>query len=791
MTYTPQTWNDFDPTKPVSAARMTHIEDGIAATATVADGSSNASNITSGTLAAARVGDLSGLYATVAGAARNPLTGWFHPEGNGTITYGKGVTQAQAQANAAAVQAAIDAANNGGGVAANTAGGGIVDIRDVIEVYTASAVSALTLYSGVHLVGHGIGGDVFSGTDANLPYRASVLRLWSGANQDLIRTANFATLTGQSSPSAYATPSRFGLHNLVLDGNKSGNSSGIPLRIFGRSYRIEHVTIQNGAAGGVYSEYGSGGYEMEARWNDFTITDCAGKQLEWRGPHDSQFVNGTVGHPDAAATHGIQIVQGAYVGGEQFSNVHVWGTYATHWWEIGTSNGYFTNCTSDGNGITFTGSGNTWSGTIYGTLTPGQYAVKMGDTVSRTIGQNTIRGRVFNFKGSPYAVQTLTTNTSGNRFQATANMGGESRYQAKGLPATLSGAAIVTDTTLNLVTTANLPTTSSGTSGYASDGTNRTSTLAWTGKTGTTLTGVTGLPAGGLASGAVVFLQSLNFGTGDFGNDSFEVIDYDSPTSFGLWRIQSTPNANANHNAIMRVSGRVFADEGTIIANNSGGIGSLLKAGSGLPTFSGTAGDYYFRTDTPSTSAQRLYICTGTTNWIPVITPSPMEVVAGGMGFLWENYSRNAVGSSSALVSGTAYFSLFAAMPGKTLTGLAFDVITAGSGQTLVRAAVCDATTGAIVAQSADEKVTFQGTGIKVATLTSSVSVTVPTAYYAVLIGVGGTQPFLSRGNASTDAQRYGSNAYSFGRLTGQTDIPTTGPNAGSGQALWVAGVGT
>jgi parallel beta-helix repeat protein len=65
MAYSPQTWNDFDPAYPVTAARMAHIEDGVAATATVADGSTNASNITSGTLAAARVGDLSSTYAPV------------------------------------------------------------------------------------------------------------------------------------------------------------------------------------------------------------------------------------------------------------------------------------------------------------------------------------------------------------------------------------------------------------------------------------------------------------------------------------------------------------------------------------------------------------------------------------------------------------------------------------------------------------------------------------------------------------------------------------------------------
>jgi hypothetical protein len=66
MAYTKQIWNDFDPAYPVTAARQSHIEDGIEAAAAVADAASNASNITSGTLAAARVGDLSATYALVA-----------------------------------------------------------------------------------------------------------------------------------------------------------------------------------------------------------------------------------------------------------------------------------------------------------------------------------------------------------------------------------------------------------------------------------------------------------------------------------------------------------------------------------------------------------------------------------------------------------------------------------------------------------------------------------------------------------------------------------------------------
>ncbi len=154
---------------------------------------------------------------------------------------GDGVTD-----DSPAINAAITAATPGGGTVFFPAG-------------TYLCGSTITLPGGVHLVGSGVGGDIFSATDTELPYRGTVLRLKSASNVDLIKTVNFDGLTGSVKAAAYQTPGRFGLHNLALDGNKAGNRSGIPLRIFGKAYEIDHVVIQNGAAGGVYSEYGGGG----------------------------------------------------------------------------------------------------------------------------------------------------------------------------------------------------------------------------------------------------------------------------------------------------------------------------------------------------------------------------------------------------------------------------------------------------------------------------------------------------------------------------------------------------
>lgn len=47
--------------------------------------------------------------------------------------------------------------------------------------------------------------------------------------------------------------------------------------------------------------------------------------------------------------------------------------------------------------------------------------------------------------------------------------------------------------------------------------------------------------------------------------------------------------------------------------------GAHIYSGTGAPTISASSGDFWFRTDTPSTANQRLYVCTGTTNWTAIL----------------------------------------------------------------------------------------------------------------------------------------------------------------------------
>ncbi|MDB5175393.1 MAG: Poly(Beta-D-mannuronate) epimerase 7 [Candidatus Saccharibacteria bacterium] len=448
-------------------------------------------------------------YAPLPAAAQNPLTGWFQPEGFGTITYGKGVTSAQAQANAAAVQAAIDAANNGGGIAANTAGGGVVIIRGVIECYKSGATQALTLYGGVALQGWGPGGDVFSGTDASLPYRGSVLRLWGGANQDLIRTANFAALTGVTTPSAYVTPNRFSLSNLVLDGNKVANTSGNCLTIYGRSYWLNNLVVQNAPAQGIYTEYGtSAGYDNEAQWTNVRVTDCVSDGVNFLGPHDSSMVNAF-----CSRNGGSGFIAGPLVGSLQITNMHNWANGGYNF-DLQAGDISLVNCVSDGAGgsgkagVRVTASGIHWlGGSIYGTNTTGEILVQIGDGTTALLAQSIIfNTRWWNLAlgSAPLRFMNNVTSNFGNSFSGPMEAGANARYIMGNGRTILNGAQTLPVGTLTVADTTSFPTSGNLYAGVPGVG---MTAFSYTGKTGTTFTGVTG---GALAMPNGTIIWQLN-----------------------------------------------------------------------------------------------------------------------------------------------------------------------------------------------------------------------------------------------------------------------------------------
>lgn len=74
-----------------------------------------------------------------------------------------------------------------------------------------------------------------------------------------------------------------------------------------------------------------------------------------------------------------------------------------------------------------------------------------------------------------------------------------------------------------------------------------------------------------------------------------------------------------------RVAAPLKLDTGAIGNNGSNGpLGASLQSGVGVPNCGGEVGGLYFRTDTPSTSNQRIYICTvaglaGAATWVGIL----------------------------------------------------------------------------------------------------------------------------------------------------------------------------
>jgi hypothetical protein len=191
----------------------------------------------------------------------------------------------------AIVQAAINAANSAGG-------------GRIVFSFGTYVCTTLTLYSNVHL-------DLAGAT----------LKLKNSANADLLKTDLFASLTGGTTQ---AGPSKFSISNGILDGNQANNASGWPLRVYGSSYRIANLEIKNGKSGGAWTEWGTGGTDMEAHWSNFRIHDCTGNGLDVNGPHDSVFVNGHVFKNTGKGVHVGTNGGGGF--GAVFVAVHSWGT---------------------------------------------------------------------------------------------------------------------------------------------------------------------------------------------------------------------------------------------------------------------------------------------------------------------------------------------------------------------------------------------------------------------------------------------------------------------------------
>jgi hypothetical protein len=546
-----------------------------------------------------------------------------------------------------------------------------VTLTGVTATDTANIQSAIDAGGRILLKGSGTFTvtQLLAKAGAHLDLGGVTLKLANGTNADLLTVANFGTLTGGSTQGG---PGGWSIRNGILDGNQANNASGWAFRVYAYDYRVDGVTIQNGASGGVWSEWGTGGTNMEARWSNFRVYNNKNVGMDWNGPHDSQFSNGLVvndGSGPSGVKFGIRTRGNAT--SELFSNVHVWGSFTGFSWYL-EQLAYATNCYSEsaGQGCVMIGaSGTRWDGFINGNKLAGCSGVQLGDDnawgggVSHTgIVGALVDVHIANIAQGSYPIKFPSGGSGGcNTYRVSVALGG--RLDSCGMntgnttvtdasitsgdvgkfvtgPGMPAGATVVSVTpgvsfvssaqpVVNLTRTLMIGGPGKPMSASPSTGDNydvNVTDLPWVSyraETANNQTGVFGpttTDQGRKFYGPVLITtpasQALRVGNGV--NDLFYVngaandvelingaplVGYkDTSFSAGARTVKLDPSVGA-------------VQPGTAAA----GLGGRIFSGSGAPTLSATSGDFYLRTDTPTTANQRIYVCTGTTNWTGVL----------------------------------------------------------------------------------------------------------------------------------------------------------------------------
>lgn len=157
--------------------------------------------------------------------------------------------------------------------------------------------SAIAAASGSVVEIDGAGYGYLVGSTLTLPslvvLKNCKLKAKDSLNADVIRTANFATLTGTTAwLTSAGVPYGFGLRNIVIDGNKANQSSGNGVSIFGKNYVAEDVLVYNAKDTGFYSECGNASGQTdqtdmpEGRISGLHIWKSGGNGFTFYGPHD-------------------------------------------------------------------------------------------------------------------------------------------------------------------------------------------------------------------------------------------------------------------------------------------------------------------------------------------------------------------------------------------------------------------------------------------------------------------------------------------------------------------------
>lgn len=258
----------------------------------------------------------------------------------------------------------------------------------------------------------------------------SGLRMANGVNKDLVKTDLFDTLNPGSTTGG---PMNWSITGMTLDGNRAGNPTvGYVLSIYGANFRLNDLHIFGGRSGGIRSRWGTGGTNMEAHVSQVKVFNNGGQQIDWQGPHDSQFNNlfvftDSAFHGGAAVAGSRGLLTGGNAAGEQFNNLHVWGFH-----EVGVrfdKPAMVSNGVSEGAQVNVWIANNRcgWRGDIFGTAGSGPYAgtevgLRIGVAPSSSFGEYYISGTNWNWAAGDRPVEFAAD--GGGSIQQAVRAGG-------------------------------------------------------------------------------------------------------------------------------------------------------------------------------------------------------------------------------------------------------------------------------------------------------------------------------------------------------------------------------
>jgi hypothetical protein len=468
-------------------------------------------------------------------------------------------------------------------------GNGVFDNTTAIFNARAAARAAgggTILYpAGVYIAGNQ---DISN--DANIYHRgvgygASVIKLKSGANTDLFSgQTSLINLSAGFGTGPAGTLFNFGFFDLTLDGNKAGQSSGpsYPLRFYGCSYVMQNIRVKNGFSGNIlcdwsgFNNFPVGADSMESQWINVKTHDSGGIGIQYGGPHDSM-MHTTI--PFLEGSHCLHL--GPNASGLQMTDIHAWQPAAGAVAILCEAPGvYAANCqaeSSDTCQVAVLGSGFVWDG---GNVFGASPFTTVGFKFGQQAGETPFAGQIRQAAGVTQAY---------NPTNCRINSRISNCQHATNGPLWLDndGGSNLFDITCD----------QSALGGDQIDGKfAQTSVFRWN------TFGIT--PDGTRAKGNFYLFPTKafhGFAITDRTNDVFSI----DTQNYLLQLVQG-------------MAIQLYSDQYTTLKMSLNGTGngevklgnsSSIYSGNGVPAAGlGANGDFYFRTDTPGTANQRIYI---------------------------------------------------------------------------------------------------------------------------------------------------------------------------------------